>query len=130
MMRSQINKYYMLVIGDLVAAVSEAGNGSAEALIKRLFSYYCKRRDFVSLNYVVTDENLLSSVAHYHLGLVGGRANVFSFDKKILPALKEIPLKSYNMVAVSNDDLFPQALGHTQTLQSRIKDAYGVHISV
>lgn len=129
-MKKVENRYLCLLLGDEVSAVALASCQGASQLIMKLFDKYSKTRKFVSIVSDVTHEDLLGSSAHYHLGVLGGNANVFCCIRPVFKTLSEISLKRYGLVAIPSDQLFPEVLHDASSVRAHCKNTYGANFKV
>lgn len=129
-MEKSATRYLCLLVNDEVVAVALASCQGASQLIMKLFDKYSKSRKFVSLVSNVTHENLLGSPAHYHLGVLGGNANVFCCVRLIFKSLAEVSLRRYGLVAIPSSQLFPEALHDSSSVSSHFKNTMGANFKI
>lgn len=125
-----MKRYLLLVRNDDIVAAADTSGGGALKLINKLFLRYCKTDEFVSLVSLRTDENILYNPRMYHLGVIGGDANVFCCTKAVFKVLRTIPLKSYGLVSISNDALYPEDLCNFSTSETFLERTCGIRFKV
>lgn len=118
------------MLNDEVVAVALASCQAASQLIMKLFDKYGKSRKFVSIISNVTYENLLGSPAHYHLGVLGGNANVFCCIRPVFKILSEVSLRRYGLVAIPSSQLFPEVLHDASSARAYCENTYGANLKV
>ena len=118
------------MLNDEVVAVALASCQAASQLIMKLFDKYAKSRKFVSIISNVTYENLLGSSAHYHLGVLGGNANVFCCIRPVFKILSEVSLRRYGLVAIPSSQLFPEVLHDASSARAYCENTYGANLKV
>ena len=106
-----MKKFLVLLNGNFdICAVADYSCESARQLMLRLFRYYMEHSRQCRIDYTITSFNMLNDPDYYHLGLLGGNANVFMCTKSILKILRNFDIRKYNLVAIPNESLFPDVL--------------------